>query len=112
VARADNTRCVPVPILNPVAAKVAKTPEASHLHRSSADRLHRPALLRWKGFDQLAGIFERAAIAAQSWHSQSEKLRGDRLLGRIFAASRAKLRESSERRRVPRVIDLRGCPIR
>jgi hypothetical protein len=61
---------------------------------------------------ELAGIFERLGCSAQSWQIQIEKLRGDRLLGRFFATSRAKLQEIGERLGVRRVINLRGCPIR
>jgi hypothetical protein len=61
---------------------------------------------------ELAGIFERLGCSAQSWQIQIEKLRGDRLLGRFFATSRAKLREIAERLGVRRVINLRVCPIR
>ena len=44
------------------------------------------------------------------WHL--EKLRGDRLVGRVFAASRAKLREIADRIGVPHLVNLTGCPIR
>jgi hypothetical protein len=60
----------------------------------------------------LAGIFQRLGYRAQSWQIQIEKLRGDRLLGRFFAASRAKLREIRERLGVRRLVNLKGCPIR
>jgi hypothetical protein len=59
-----------------------------------------------------AGVFERLGCSAQSWQIQIEKLRGDRLLGRFFAASRKKLREIGERLGVRRLVNLRGCPIR
>jgi hypothetical protein len=46
-------------------------------------------------------------------HSNSlQKLRGDRLLGRFFAASRAKLRDIAERLGVRHLVELRGCPVR
>ena len=61
---------------------------------------------------ELAEIFERLGRNAQSWQLQIEKLRGDRLLGRFFAASRAKLREIAGRLGVRRLVNLRGCPIR
>ena len=61
---------------------------------------------------ELAGVFVRLGCSAQSWQIQIEKLRGDRLLGRFFAASRAKLREIGERLGVRRLVNLRGCPIR
>jgi hypothetical protein len=61
---------------------------------------------------ELAGIFERLGCSAQSWQVQMEKLRGDRLLGRFFAASRAKLREIAGNLGVRHLVNLRGCPIR
>ena len=61
---------------------------------------------------ELAEIFERLGRNAQSWQLQIEKLRGDRLLGRFFAASRAKLREIAGRLGVHHLVNLRGWPIR
>ena len=61
---------------------------------------------------ELAGIFERLGWRAEGWQNQLEKLRGDRLLGRFFAASRAKLREIGERLGVRNLVNLTGCPIR
>jgi hypothetical protein len=61
---------------------------------------------------ELAGVFERLGCSAQNWQIQIEKLRGDRLVGRFFAASSAKLREIGERLAVHRLVNLRGCPIR
>ena len=61
---------------------------------------------------ELAGIFERLGCSAQSWQIQIEKFRGARLLGRFFAASRAKLREIGERLGVHHLVNHRGCPIR
>jgi hypothetical protein len=61
---------------------------------------------------ELAGIFERLGYSAQSWQKGSERLRGDRLLGRFFAASRAKLREIGERLGVRHLVNLTGCPTR
>ena len=61
---------------------------------------------------ELAGVFVRLGCSAQSWQIQIEKLRGDRLQGRFFAASRAKLREIGERLGVRRLVKLKGCPIR
>ena len=57
------------------------------------------------------GTFERLGCSAQSWQIQIEKLRGDRLLGRFFAVSRAKLREIRERLGVRRLVNLQGCPM-
>jgi hypothetical protein len=61
---------------------------------------------------ELAGVFERLGCSAQSWQIQIKELCGDRLVGRFFAASRAKLREVGERLGVRRLVNLRGCPIR
>jgi hypothetical protein len=61
---------------------------------------------------ELAEIFERLGCSAQSWRIQLKKLHGDRLVGRFFAASRAKLREIAERLGVRHLVNLRGCPIR
>jgi hypothetical protein len=62
--------------------------------------------------EELAGIFERLGLSAQRWQHGMEKLRGDRLVGRFFAASRAKLREIADRIGVRHVVNLTGCPIR
>jgi hypothetical protein len=61
---------------------------------------------------ELAGIFERLGWSAQGWQNRLEKFRRDRLLGRFFAASRAKLREIGERLGVWHPVNLTGCPIR
>ena len=60
----------------------------------------------------LAGIFERLGCSAHSWQARLEKLNGDRLLGRFFATTRAKLHEISERLGVRYVVNLAGCPAR
>ncbi len=62
--------------------------------------------------EELAGIFERLGFSAQRWQHGMEKLRCDRLVGRFFAASRAKLREIAERLGVRRLVNLVGCPLR
>ena len=62
--------------------------------------------------EELAGIFERLGLSAQSWQHGMEKLRGDRLVGRFFAASRAKLQEIADRIGVRHLVDLTGCSIR
>jgi hypothetical protein len=59
-----------------------------------------------------AWIFERLGCSAQSWHHGMEKLRGDRLVGRFCAASRAKLREIADRIGMRHLVNLAGCPIR
>ena len=61
---------------------------------------------------ELAGIFERLNCNAQSWHKRMERLGGDRLLGRFFASTRAKLREIGERLGVRHLVNLTGCPLR
>jgi hypothetical protein len=53
---------------------------------------------------ELAEIFERAGTRAETWRARLEALRKGRLLGRFFAASRARLRE------VARCLGLRGVP--
>jgi hypothetical protein len=62
--------------------------------------------------EELAGIFERLGFSAQRWQHGMEKLRGDRLVGRFFAASRAKLRGIADRIGVRHVVNLTGCAIR
>jgi hypothetical protein len=61
---------------------------------------------------ELAGVFERLNWSARSWQKRIEKLGGDRLLGRFFASSRAKLREIRDRLGVRHLVNLRGCPVR
>ena len=61
---------------------------------------------------ELAGIFERLRVSAQSWHNRMEKLSGDRLLGRFFASTRARLREMGERLGVRHLVNLTGYPAR
>jgi hypothetical protein len=61
---------------------------------------------------ELAGIFERLGCSAQGWRIQIEKHRGDRMLGRFFAANRAKPREIAELLGVRRQVNLRDCPSR
>jgi hypothetical protein len=78
-------------------------PRSSPLSRTRKDRAC-PA--------ELAGIFERLGLSAQRWQHGMEKLRGDRLVGRFFAASRAKLREIADRIGVRHLVNLTGCPIR
>jgi hypothetical protein len=42
---------------------------------------------------ELSGILERLGSSAERWRARLEKLKAGRLLGRFFAASRARLRE-------------------
>jgi hypothetical protein len=60
----------------------------------------------------LAGVFERLGCSAQCWQARQQKLKGDRLLGRFFATTRAKLREISESLGLRHVVNLTGCPAR
>jgi hypothetical protein len=60
----------------------------------------------------LEEIFERLGFGAQRWQNEIEKLRGDRLLGRFFAACRAELREIADRIGAWYLVNLTGCPIR
>jgi hypothetical protein len=61
---------------------------------------------------ELAGIFERLGTSAQHWQTEMETLCGDRLFGRFFAASAAKLQEIAERLGVRHLVNLTGCPMR
>jgi hypothetical protein len=61
---------------------------------------------------EMAGIFERLNCSARNWQRRVERLSADRLLGRFFAASRAKLREIGERLGVRHLVNLTGCPAR
>ena len=45
----------------------------------------------------MVGILERLGRSVQSWQNGMEKLRGNRLVGRFFASSRAKLRDFADR---------------
>jgi REP element-mobilizing transposase RayT len=58
---------------------------------------------------EVAGIFERIGTNADTWRARMQKLNGGRLLGRFFAASRARLNEVGERLGVRRPPNLGGC---
>jgi hypothetical protein len=58
------------------------------------------------------GHFERLGITAESWRDGMGKLRGERLLGRIFVASRIKLRAIAKQLGVRHLVNLTGCPLR
>jgi hypothetical protein len=62
--------------------------------------------------EELAAIFEQLNLSAQNWQNWIEKLGGDRLLGRFFASTRARLRDIAERLGVRHLVNLRGCPVR
>jgi hypothetical protein len=61
---------------------------------------------------ELAGIFERLGFIAETWRDAMGKLRGERLLGRIFAASRIKLRAIAKQLGARHLVNLPGCPLR
>jgi len=61
---------------------------------------------------ELAGIFDRLGSSAESWWARLEKLSRGRLLGRFFAASRARLREVATHLGVHHLANLGGCPAR
>jgi len=61
---------------------------------------------------ELAGVFERLGSNAEHWQARLQKLAAGRLLGRFFAASRARLREVAERLGVHHLANLGGCAAR
>ena len=61
---------------------------------------------------ELAGVFERLGSNAENWQARLRKLAAGRLLGRFFAASRARLREVAERLGVHHLANLGGCAAR
>ena len=61
---------------------------------------------------ELAGILERIGSTAETWWARIEKLSKGRLLGRFFAASRARLREVPTQLGVHHLANLAGCPAR
>ncbi len=61
---------------------------------------------------ELAGILARLGTSAEGWHARLEKLKGGRLLGRFFAASRQRLRAVAARLGVHHLANLGGCPAR
>jgi hypothetical protein len=61
---------------------------------------------------ELSGILERLGSSAERWRARLEKLKSGRLLGRFFAASRARLREVAAALGVHHLANLGGCPAR
>ena len=61
---------------------------------------------------ELTGILERLGSSAENWWARIEKLSKGRLLGRFFAASRNRLRETAARLGVHHLANLGGCPAR
>jgi hypothetical protein len=61
---------------------------------------------------ELARVFERLGSNAENWQGRLQRLAAGRLLGRFFAASRARLREVAERLGVHHLTNLGGCAAR
>jgi hypothetical protein len=59
---------------------------------------------------EVAGIFDRLAITADTWRVRLEKLRSGRLYGRFFASTRERLKQQAARLGVRSVWNLGGCP--
>lgn len=60
--------------------------------------------------NHLAEILDRLGTSPDLWRERLLKLGGSRLLGRFFAASRQRLRETAERLGLRKVPNLGGCP--
>jgi REP element-mobilizing transposase RayT len=58
---------------------------------------------------ELAAIFDRLGSSEAIWRQRLEKLAGGRLLGRFFASSRQRLRETAQRLGVHHLANLSGC---
>jgi hypothetical protein len=61
---------------------------------------------------ELSGILEWLSSSAERWRARLKKLKAGRLLGRFFAASRARLREVATALGVHHLANLGGCPAR
>jgi hypothetical protein len=61
---------------------------------------------------ELNGILQRLGRTAESWRARLEKLKSDRLLGRLFAASRERRRAVAAHLGVHHLANLGGCPAR
>jgi hypothetical protein len=59
---------------------------------------------------ELSGILERIGSSAENWWARLEKLSQGKLMGRFFAASRARLREVATHLGVHHLANLAGCP--
>jgi hypothetical protein len=59
-----------------------------------------------------AAIFDRLGTTAKSWRVRLAKLSQGRFFGRVFAATRDRLREFADRLGVRRLANLRRCPAR
>ena len=58
---------------------------------------------------ELVGILQRIGSSPDRWRARLEKLKTGRLLGRFFAASRARLREVATALGVHHLANLDGC---
>jgi hypothetical protein len=58
---------------------------------------------------EVAGILQRLGSTAERWQARLEKLKTGRLLGRFFAATRARLREVATALGVHHLANLDGC---
>jgi hypothetical protein len=59
---------------------------------------------------ELADVFARLRIGSETWQARLKKLRAGRWLGRVFAATRERLKAAAERLGVGYVRNLSGCP--
>ncbi len=64
------------------------------------------------GLSQPPGVLERLGSNTENWQARLEKPAGGRLLGRFFAASRARLKEVAEPLGVRHLANLGGCTAR
>jgi hypothetical protein len=72
---------------------------------------HHPPLATPKAISaEPTGILQRLGSTAERWQARLEKLKGGRLLGRFFAATRGRLREVAARMKVHHLANLGGCP--
>jgi hypothetical protein len=61
---------------------------------------------------EVSGILDRLGSSAERWRARLEKLKAGRLLGRFFAASRARLQAVAAHLGVHHLANLAGCPAR
>jgi hypothetical protein len=59
---------------------------------------------------EVAEVLERVGTRAETWQARLEALRKGRLLGRFFAASRARLRAVAHGLGLRGIPNLGGCP--
>jgi hypothetical protein len=61
---------------------------------------------------ELSALFDRLGSKAETWQTRLMKLREGRLLGRLLASSRERLREAAAQLGVRRLDNLASCPAR